>query len=599
LTVEHRLASTALLVIIAALLLASPAAGAERLRVITVDRPTGKQLPARISVRGPDGLFSWGADARGRPLEYGGLPRHWSEGTLDLEVGAGRVLVLASRPFSWLPASREVTVEPGAAAAVTLELEPLVDLRALGWYGGDAHTHVVHGERHFAMDLPLAARIAKAEGLDWAALGEVWTSLEETQPSPARLAEIARGSSDERFLCGWTREHPKDHLGHMAAFPLEADRDFEEAVGGNPYAGDLERREPFTHFEVARSLPELGSLAVYTHPTREYGGTEASRANIARELPFDVLAAPWVLSALDVLTDAPENAANLKLWRFLLDRGLQVAACGFSDACFDRRGERPGDTRTYVSLGTQPPTMRALAAAVRAGRTFATTGPLVLFEVEGSPPGTVFPADGRPREARVRAYNGVDHGDPHEPAFVERLEVLRDGETWKELRVEAGKHQAAFSFRLEEKESGWYAVQVHGSSPRQFAVTSPVYFRREAAAAPAPAMARVEGRVRGPGGRPLAGKVEAVEYGKGHLRVVAEAPLEDGRYRFRCPAACRIQPRVPGFRPALKSIFLDCDPIYRELFWPIRREKLWDPGFYREIERRLGAVVLDFELAPE
>ena len=93
--------------------------------------------------------------------------------------------------------------------------------------------------------------------------------------------------------------------------------------------------------------------------------------------------------------------------------------------------------------------------------------------------------------------------------------------------------------------------------------------------------------------------MKAVRYGKGISEAAGEVPLAAGRYAIRCPAECRIRVEVPGFHPGLKSIFIDDDRLYRDLFWPIRRERLWDPEFYREIERRLARVVLDFELEAE
>src|SRR6266540_926381 len=396
------------------------------LKVITVDEAAGKPLAARVSVKGADGEWRWGLDAAGKPFLYGGLPRVWSAGEIEVELPAGKAEVIASRPFSSPPAFLEAEVPTAGAVAVTITLKRGIDLRGRGWYGGDAHTHVVHGERHHAVDLRAAARIARAEGLDWAAFGETWTTLEAKQPPPAELSLLCRALSDGEFLCTWTREHPKDHLGHMAAFPLGGDRSFEEVAGENAYDGSLERRERYAHFEVLRSLREAGSLAVYTHPTREFGGSPTSPANLARELPFDAVAAPWALEALDVLTDAPDNASNLRLWFFLLERGHRLAACGFSDACYDRRGEYPGDTRTYVDLGVAdrggaPLDLKAIVGAVRSGRTFATTGPLVIFKVDGGPPGSVIRAGGKAHTAEVEAWNFVDHHDPRKPAFLTKL----------------------------------------------------------------------------------------------------------------------------------------------------------------------------------
>ena len=337
---------------------------------------------------------------------------------------------------------------------------------------------------------------------------------------------------------------------------------------------------------------------MYTHAPREYGGDPQSPADIARELPYDAVAAPWALEGLDLLTDAPEIEPSLRLWAFLLRRGLRLPALGFSDDCYDRKGEAPGGTRTFVRIDGGERTFPAIAAAIRAGRTFATTGPLVLFTVDGSPPGTVFPAGATAREVRIRAWNAADHLDPRRPALLTRAVVLRDGEPWKELPAPPGAHAAEWELEIVEPSAACYAVRIDGSSREQVAVTGPVYFDGPGRPLPSPKVARVHGRVTGPAGEPLDGRAEAVEWGKGFLRKVAEAEVRGGEYRIDCPADCRIRITSPGHGEALKSIFLDADPS-TGVSSGLSGGEATDPEFYREIERRLDDVTLDFRLEPQ
>jgi hypothetical protein len=566
----------------------------EDLEIITIDAVTRQPVPARVSIQDAAGEWRWGRDARGEPLRYADLPRVWSPGTVRLNVAPGTATIIASRPYSHFPCTAQCTVPPGKTATITIPLKPAADLRGAGWYGGDAHDHVVHGERHHAVDMRAAAAIARSEGLDWAVFDEDWTSIEDKQPGPAALDALCRELTDAAFLAARAAEHPKDHLGHMAAFPLGFPASLESVSGANDYSGSLEQREAYAHFEIVRELRDAGSLSMYTHPDREYGGTAESVGNIARELPFDAVAAPWSLEALDVLTDAPGHRGSLDLWYFLLDRGHRLAACGFTDTCYDRRGERPGDTRTFVKIEGAERTMEAIARAIRSGRTFATTGPLVIFTVDGSPPGTVFPADGKAREARISAWNAVDYRDPRNRATLGKATVVRRGKVWKELAPPGPEeHSAQWSFPIEEREDAWFVVEVEGAAKHQFAVTSPVYFEAPGRTAPRGARAIVEGSVTDPEGRPVSGRVLALEHGKRTRRVVATAPLTAGGYRIECPADCRIEPEVEGLRAEPRSLFLHVDSIYRDLFWSIRRGNLLDPAFHAEIERRLRAVRLD------
>jgi hypothetical protein len=118
---------------------------AENLEIITIDALTKQPVAARVSVRDGAGKWHWGRDAKGEPLEYADLPRVWSPGTVRLGVAPGMATVIASRPYSHFPYSAQCTVPPGGGATVKVPLEPAFDLRGAGWYGGDAHHHVVHG----------------------------------------------------------------------------------------------------------------------------------------------------------------------------------------------------------------------------------------------------------------------------------------------------------------------------------------------------------------------------------------------------------------------------------------------------------------------
>lgn len=147
-------------------------------------------------------------------------------------------------------------------------------------------------------------------------------------------------------------------------------------------------------------------------------------SNMAVELPLDVLAGP-TFDGLDVITGAGEAAADQKafqLWALLLNHGRRLAATASSDACFDRPGDAgPGAARLYTFV-EGPFSIAAAAQAAARGRTFATTGPLVLASVDRQPPGSSFPANGSARELRVEAWaSGATSGG------LARVEIDRPG----------------------------------------------------------------------------------------------------------------------------------------------------------------------------
>src|SRR5690606_24846242 len=104
-------------------------------------------------------------------------------------------------------------------------------------------------------------------------------------------------------------------------------------------------------------------------------------------LPFDLCAA-GLLDGVNV-NDRPEGP---RLWSMLLDHGYRVAATAGADFCLDRpAGPPPGLHRMdcYCPEGLSG---EALAEAVRRGRTVVSTGPVLVAELDGKPPGTTVPS---------------------------------------------------------------------------------------------------------------------------------------------------------------------------------------------------------------
>ena len=106
-------------------------------------------------------------------------------------------------------------------------------------------------------------------------------------------------------------------------------------------------------------------------------------------------------------------------WYRYLNCGYRVAAVGGTDKM---SAEMPvGAIRTYARLegeaASAPFSFDAWAAAVRAGRTFTTTGPLVDLTVEGHAPGD---------EIQLPAGGGTLHVEARAESVVpfQRLEIV-------------------------------------------------------------------------------------------------------------------------------------------------------------------------------
>ncbi len=95
----------------------------------------------------------------------------------------------------------------------------------------------------------------------------------------------------------------------------------------------------------------------------------------------------------------------LQLWFLLLNHGYRLAATASSDSTFDNpAGGVPGKVRVYTRVEGRL-TPQALALATKGGRSFVTSGPLLLFQIDGHGPGEIIRVDAaRKYTAKLRAW---------------------------------------------------------------------------------------------------------------------------------------------------------------------------------------------------
>jgi hypothetical protein len=368
-------------------------------------------------------------DANGRTVTEGeGLRGGFrSSGVFTKLLPPGPTKIRVTRGPEFKAVERELALRAGEISRMEVELERQVHLRCRGWFAGDSHVHMVHGEKTVAVDFDQVALAARAEDLQYLSLGHAW-SLDD--PTPERLESELTLRSTPDCLLTWNLEAPKNYftgdagrcLGHCWNLGMRGRTPAGSDVIASllqASAGDYESQKPsFANFESHALIHAQGGTVFYTHPARWWTGPwggeggypkqEQMRvSNMAVELPLDVLAGP-TFDGLDVITGAGELAANEKafqLWSLLLNHGYRVAATASSDACFDRPGDAvPGAARLYTLIEGGF-SVAAAAQAAAQGRTFATTGPLLVVSVDGRPPGSALPADGRPHEMRIEAWS--------------------------------------------------------------------------------------------------------------------------------------------------------------------------------------------------
>lgn len=532
------------------------------------------------------------------------------DGAFQKSLPPGRTRLRITRGPETRAVERELDLAPGKTSRVEIALARVVNLRKRGWFGGDSHAHMIHGERTIPVTFDDVALAARAEDLQYLSIAQAWSMPGATAEKLA--AEFERRSRPDCVLT-WNLEAPKNYyrgdagrcLGHCWTLGMRGQIETGEDVVGlllNASAHDYEVEKPvFANFESHRLIHAQGGAVFYTHPLRWWTGPwggqggyprveEMRVSNMAVELPLDTLIGP-TYDGIDVITGAGEFK-GFELWALLLNQGYRLAAVASSDACFDRPGGAvPGTARTYTHLDG-PFSMEAVTRATAQGRTFATTGPLLVATVSGQPPGTVFSADGKEHELTVAAWAEAGGADG-----LRRVEVLETGKAVQTFHLDPPALDWATNVSIRAAERAWFSVRVFaGKAERERAITGAFYFEPPGAAPPEPVPARVRARiVDAQTGEALPAELVEVAYHATRPRAGRKHTLTAGTGVVSIPAAHRLRAESPGYEPQTLSPFLDYPPLVKAVT-ELEETDLTNWPTYERFRSMLEDISLTFRL---
>ncbi|HVX65702.1 MAG TPA: CehA/McbA family metallohydrolase [Bryobacteraceae bacterium] len=568
-----------------------------------LDAATRRPIPATITIRTSDGAIV----TEGAGLKTG----FRCAGTFEKPVPPGEAVVTVNRGFDYAGVERKASPGPGERAELVFLLRRRTPLRRLGWYAGDNHAHMIHGERTLAVDFDSVALAGRAEGLDYMSVAQHWPVPHAT---PAVLTEACRRVSTPDFPLFWNMEMPKNFwrgdvshsMGHGWTLGVR-----DTGAGGGNLIEELDAlnawdyesgKTPAPNFESHALIHAAGGLAAYTHPTTSWRGKWGGQggfpveedkfiSNLAQELPYDTVTGP-TYDTLDVITSSARDTRPQQLWFMLLNHGYRIPGTASSDCTFDRPGGAvPGQARTYTRIEGGFSRDR-IAAAMKAGRNIATSGPLILLEIGPHQIGDVVPVRGPRRfELRVRAWAAGTAG-----ARLAKVEVIRNGEIVRAFAVEGGRTIFEMRFPITEKGTAWYVARAWGAAEGEAALTNPIYFEGPDYRPPQPARARVIAAIIDAAtGAPLDGRCTIVTMQGGTPRTLRTEDFRSGRLALEVPGTARLTVQAPGYAPETKSIFMD-SPELLDMALNMRAEQILNWETYEKIRSLLGEIKLDFRL---
>lgn len=455
-----------------------------------VDAETGDPLAARVYLQGEDGTwhFPRSKDKDGTAVQYRKLrqdnPRSVEMHTtlsahpFVVDLPPGKYTLTVEHGKEYFPHARQIIVDKDELR-VNVRLRRWTDMAKRGWYSGETHVH------RSVDELPT---LMLAEDLNVTFPLTYWVTEAFAPPSTGSRGPL--GKIDPRVL-------PVD--GTHVIYPMNTEYEI--------FTVDKKRHTLGAFFALNhrtvldKGVPPVKEIAERIH--REGGLIEMDKHN----WPWSMAIVPLVKPDLFELTNnhiwrtefafstfgepAPEYMKierdakggftewgwidyGFKNYYALLNCGFRLRPTGGTAS-----GVHPvplGFGRVYVHC-PDGFSYEAWLRGLNEGRSFVTTGPMLLVQLNSRDPGTTFKRDKEDNgELRLK-------GVIHSALPLNRIEIVVNGEIVKSLKPECRKtQQGGYDTMIDEKlridGSSWVAVRCFEGEPRRrerFAHTAPFH----------------------------------------------------------------------------------------------------------------------------
>jgi hypothetical protein len=436
--------------------------GRNWVHVTVLDEETGRPAPCRVHFRSPEGipyqphghhdhansdLGSWHVDVGG-DVRLGRTTYAYIDGTCQGWLPRGDVIVDVARGYEYEPIREVVNIARGQRA-LELRLRRWASMNAEGWYSGDSHVHFLSAQGSVLEQQGEDLNVVNLLQSQW---GSLFTNTEDFTGGPLATA-------DGRYLTWVSQENRQPFFGHLVLWGLR--RPVMPWCTDGPNEAELGAWQETTMSDWADRCREQGGTVVIPHFPQPNGE-------------------PAVLIATD-RADAVEMIVQRRMqhadyYRYL-NGGYRLPLVGGTDKM---SSDVPvGLVRTYARLGGEQFSFEAWTRAVRQGRTFLSSGPILRLRVDGHEIGDTV------RLSRAGTLSVEASAESVLP--IASLQVVMNGEVVAETVETTAIRRLELRAEILVERDSWVAARSGGPAywdgpshrgpweRRVFAHTSPVY----------------------------------------------------------------------------------------------------------------------------
>ena len=443
---------------------------------LRVANSQGSPVAARVFVTASDGRAYAPDDAwmhaddsftrSERPFEA-----HYFDtlGASEVTVPPGDVKVDVMRGFNHRFERKKVTVKAGETTSITVQMVPLANAEFVAnWVSGDVHDHMNYGGNYRNTPKHL---LEQASAEDLQIVENLIVNKEQRVPDISYFSPQPDAVSSSEHLLLHGQEFHTSYWGHLGLlnltqnFLLPGYVAYPNTAASSPYP---------TNADVADLAHQQGALVGYVHPFDTFPDP-VKDATLTHELPADV--ALGKVDYIEVLGFS-DHKSTAEVWYKLLNCGFHLPAAAGTDFMGNYASLRGpvGLNRVYAEQAPgESLRIKPWLESIRAGKTFATNGPLLHFSLEGQPVGARVNLSSPARQvhfsAQLASIVPVDH-----------LQIICNGKVMQELPLATDRTSAKVEGSVSLASSGWCLLRAFSDRAEYpvldlypYATTSPVY----------------------------------------------------------------------------------------------------------------------------
>ncbi len=297
---------------------------------------------------------------------------------IDVPPGAVNVDILHG--FERRFEQRQVTATAGQVAdiAVNLDEGTWTVPDAAHWVSADVHVHMNYGGEYRNTPAHLVTQ-AQAENLS--IVNSLLVNKEQRFPDIAYNGKQEDAASQVNALVVHGQEYHTSYWGHLGLLDISGGAILPGYAGyPNSAASSLYPMNA----DVADIAHARGALVGYVHPFDDYPEPVLKpHETLTMELPVDV--ALGKVDYMEILGFS-DHRSTARVWYQLLNLGFRIPAAGGTDAMANYASLRGpvGMNRVYARVSAGEVKPQEWMAALKAGHSFATNGPLLGFTLGGA-----------------------------------------------------------------------------------------------------------------------------------------------------------------------------------------------------------------------